>query len=470
VAGLNQGRYIEAPEFGLALYRSVAEAPIVSPHGHIDVRLFADPASRLDAPGRLFVTADHYVVRMLYSQGVPLERAGLRPRDGRETVVDDRAVWQVLADHVHLFALTPTGLWLRETLATVFGIEERLEPGSAEAIYARIEEQLATPAFAPHALLDRFGVECLATTDTAGSSLIEHAALPDSEPRFRIRPTFRPDAVVALDAAGWRDALSELEAAADRQVGDYATFVDALAERRAAFKALGATATDHAALSADTSRLADREASALFGAALAGTVSHADARRFEAHMLNEFGRMSSDDGLVMQLHVGSLRDHNGPLAQRFGHDIGGDIPVATDWTRGLQPLLEACGNDPRFAVVLFTLDESTYSRELAPLAGHYPAVSLGCPWWFHDSPGGIDRFLDTVTETAGLYNLAGFVDDARALIALPARHDLWRRRTCGWLARKVEAGFLGEEEAHHLAWELAYGLVRRAYRLDEEGS
>jgi glucuronate isomerase len=466
VAELRPDRYIEAAsDVGLELYRSVAELPIVSPHGHIDVRLFADPAARLDPPGRLFVTADHYVVRMLYSQGVPLERAGLRPRDGGQTVVDDRAVWQLLADHVHLFALTPTGLWLRETLATVFGIEERLDPASASTIYERVEEHLSTPAFAPHALLDRFGVECLATTDAAGSSLAEHGALAASEPGFRIRPTFRPDAVVALDAAGWRDAVSELEVAVDRQVGDYATFVDALAERRAAFKALGATATDHAATSADTTRLTDREAFALFAAALAGTVSYADARRFEAHMLNEFARMSTDDGLVMQLHVGSLRDHNGPLAERFGRDVGGDIPVATDWTRGLRPLLEACGNDSRFAVVLFTLDESTYSRELAPLAGHYPAVSLGCPWWFHDSPAGIDRFLDRVTETAGVYNLAGFVDDARALTALPARHDLWRRRTCGWLARKVEAGFLGEEEARHLAWELAYGLVRRTYRV-----
>jgi glucuronate isomerase len=288
--------------------------------------------------------------------------------------------------------------------------------------------------------------------------------MAESDPG-RIRPTFRPDAVVALDAAGWRDALSELEAAADREIGDYATFVAVLAERRAAFKALGGTATDHAATSADTSRLDDRAASALFASALAGESSHDEARRFEAHMLNEFARMSVDDGLVMQLHIGSLRDHNGPLAERFGPDIGADIPVATDWTRGLRPLLEACGNAPEFSVILFTLDESTYSRELAPLAGHYPAALLGCPWWFHDSPAGIDRFLDRVLETAGAYNLAGFVDDARALTALPARHDLWRRRTCGWLARKVAAGFLAEDEAHRLASELAYGLARRAYRL-----
>jgi glucuronate isomerase len=460
MADLSADRYIEAPELGLDLYRGVAELPVVSPHGHIDVRLFAEPGARLDPPGRLFVTADHYVVRMLYSQGVPLERAGLG-----EAEIDDRAVWRLLADNMHLFSLTPTGLWLRETLSTVFGIEERLEPGSADAIYARLEEQLATPAFAPRALLDRFRVECLSTTDTAGSPLAEHRALAALEPGFRIRPTFRPDAVVALDSAGWRDALAELEAAAKREIGDYPTFIEALAERRAAFKALGATATDHGATSADTTRLAGHEAAALFAAALAGTGSSADARRFEAHMLNEFARMSSDDGLVMQLHIGSLRDHNGPIAKQYGRDLGADIPVAADWTRGLQPLLEACGNDPSFTVILFTLDESTYSRELAPLAGHYPAVVLGCPWWFHDSPAGIDRFLDRVTETAGLYNLAGFVDDARALTALPARHDLWRRRTCGWLARKVDAGLLDEEEAHRLAWELAYGLVRRAYRL-----
>lgn len=460
MADLRADRYIEASELGLDLYRGVAELPIVSPHGHIDVRLLADPAARLDPPGRLFVTADHYVVRMLYSQGVPLERAGLGAAE-----VDDRAVWQLLADNAHLFALTPSGLWLRETLATVFGIAERLEPGSAEAIYVRLEEQLATPAFAPRVLLERFGVECLSTTDAAGSSLAEHRALAGLEPGLRILPTFRPDAVVALDAAGWRDALSELEAAADREIGDYPAFVEALAERRAAFKALGATATDHAATSANTTRLSPGEASALFALALAGSVSPAEARRFEAHMLNEFARMSTDDGLVMQLHVGSLRDHNGLLAERFGRDIGGDIPVATDWTRGLRPMLEAYGNDRRFALILFTLDESTYSRELAPLAGHYPAVSLGCPWWFHDSPAGITRFLDRVVETAGVYNLAGFVDDARALTALPARHDLWRRRTSGWLARKVEGGFLEEEEAHRLAWELAYGLVRRAYRL-----
>jgi len=432
-------RYIEGGGLGLDLYREVAGLPLVSPHGHIDVRLFSRPDARLEPPGRLFVTSDHYVVRMLHSQGVPLE----------STRGDDRDVWRLLVDNADLFALTPSGLWLRETLAGVFGIDE-LTPDAYDAI----EVQLASVEFAPRALLDRFGVECLATTDPAGAPLDDHRGLAP-----RIRPTFRPDAVVALDAPGWREAVAELG------VEDYASFIEALVKRRAAFKEMGATATDHAAASADTTRLPNEDAARLFARALAGEVSSAEARRFEAHMLNEFARMSLDDGLVMQLHVGSYRDHNAPLAARFGTDLGADIPVATDWTRGLRPLLEACGNEPGFTLILFTLDESTYSRELAPIAGHYPAVLLGCPWWFHDSPLGIDRFLDRVVETAGIRNLAGFVDDARALTALPARHDLWRRRTCGWLARRVAAGFATEDEARRIAREFAYDLAKRAYRV-----
>jgi glucuronate isomerase len=438
-------RYIEGGGLGLDLYREVAELPLVSPHGHIDVRLFSRPDARLEPPGRLFVTSDHYVVRMLYSQGVPLEA----------TRGEDRDVWQLLVDNADLFALTPSGLWLRETLAGVFGIHQL----TLDA-YDVIEARLASTEFAPSALLDRFSVECLATTDPAGAPLDDHQGLAP-----RIRPTFRPDAVVALDAPGWRGALGELGAAVGRELGDYESFLDALAERRAAFKALGGTATDHAATSADTTRLANADAARLFALALAGEVSPVEARSFEAHMLNEFARMSLDDGLVMQLHIGSLRDHNVPLAARFGSDLGADIPVATDWTRGLRPLLNACGHDPGFTLILFTLDESTYSRELAPLAGHYPAVLLGCPWWFHDSPLGIDRFLERVVETAGIRNLAGFVDDARALTALPARHDLWRRRTCGWLARRVAGGFATEDEARRIAHELAYDLAKRAYRV-----
>jgi glucuronate isomerase len=436
------------------LYESVAQLPILSPHGHVDIGVFADDA-RLDPPGRLFVTGDHYVLRLLYSQGVPLERLGVPPLDGGGYERDDRAVWRLLAERFTLFAGTPTGYWLRDTLRTVFGIDERPAPETADAIYDALEEQLASPAFAPRALLDRFRIEFLATTDPAGASLSEHAAVGDP----RIRPTFRPDAVVALDAPGWRETVAELGAE------DYHAFVEALRERRAAFKALGATATDHSATSADTTPLAPAEAAAVYDSALSRTVTAEQARRFEAHMLHEFARMSLDDGLVMQLHLGSLRDHNTPLARRFGRDLGGDIPVATDWTRGLRPLLETAGNEPGFGLVLYTLDESTYSRELAPLAGHYPAVTLGSPWWFHDSAGGIERFLDRVVETAGIFNLAGFVDDARSLVAIPVRHDFWRRNACAWLTRQVQRRLVDADEAPLLAAELAYGLAARAYRV-----
>ena len=350
-------RYIEGGELGLDLYREVADLALVSPHGHIDVRLFSEHDARLEPPGRLFVSSDHYIVRMLYSQGVPLEA----------THGDDRAVWRLLVDHADLFSLTPSGLWLRETLAGVFGVGDI----TVDA-YETIEAKLASAEFAPQALLDRFGVEVLATTDSAGAPLERHAGLGP-----RIRPTFRPDAVVAIDAPDWHGALAELEATVDHEVGDYDAFLDALRARREAFKAAGATATDHATTSAETTRLAAADAARLFAHALVGDVSAADARSFEGHMLHEFARMSVDDGLVMQLHVGSLRDHNTPLAARFGRDLGADIPVATDWTRGLRPLLDACGNDAGFTLILFTLDESTYSRELAPLAGHYPAVLLG---------------------------------------------------------------------------------------------
>jgi glucuronate isomerase len=453
---LAEDRYLdggEARELALELYDGVAGLPIISPHGHIDVGLLSHADARLPPPGELFVASDHYVVRMLYSQGVPLERL-LRERD-------DRAVWRLFAEHFGLFAGTPTGLWTGETLATVFSIEQRLDAASADSVYDEVEALLASAEFAPRALLDRFRIETLATTDPAGSSLAEHRALHADGLGGRIRPTFRPDAVVALDAPRWRESLATLEEATDREIGDYDSFVDVLESRRAAYKELGATATDHATTATDTARMDG--AAAAFAAALDGRVTSEQARAFEAHMLNEFARMSVDDGLVMQLHLGSLRDHDGPLAARFGPDIGADIPVSGDWTRGLRPLLEAYDASPGFRLVVFTLDESTYSRELAPLAGHYRSLLLGSPWWFHDSPHGIVRFLDRVVETAGFSNLAGFVDDARALTAIPVRHDLWRRRTCGWLARQVAAGIVDRDDAPRVAAELAHGLVRRAY-------
>ena len=456
---LSEDRYLDAGGargLALELYAGVAELPILSPHGHVDVELLSRPGARLPPPGRLFVTTDHYVVRLLYAHGVPLEELGVGV-----AAPDDRAVWNRFAERFDVFAATPVALWFRETLATVFDLEPRVEPSTYDAL----EEKLAAPEFAPRALLDRFRIETIATTDPAGSTLAEHRSLHEQGFGGRVRPTFRPDAVVALDAPGWRSALTALEEVSGRGIADYDAFVEVLAERRAAFKELGATATDHSTTAVSTERMPPAEASGVFATALAGEVTEAAARRFEAHMLNELARMSVEDGLVMQLHLGSLRDHDRPLAARFGPDLGADIPVAADWTRGLRPLLEAYGAEPSFGVIAYTLDETVYSRELAPLAGHYPALRLGSPWWFHDSPNGIVRFLDRVTETAGVAKLAGFVDDARTFTAIPVRNDLWRRRCCGWLARQVEAGIVEPGDAPRLAHELAYGLAKRAYRL-----
>lgn len=458
------------PERRLArsLYESVTNLPIVSPHGHVPVELLADPEARLGPPGRLFVSGDHYVLRMLYSQGIRLEELGVAPLDGGPVESDDRKIWQRFTDNLGLFAGTPSLLWMAATLANVFGIEKRLTSANAQAVYDLLAERLQSADFAPRALLDRFAIEVLATTDAAESELESHRRLRKDGWGERVRPTFRPDAVTALGSVSWSESLKRLELVCEREIGDYRAFVAALEERRGYFKTLGATASDHAVETVRTERLSETEAEAIFQRALRGEATQDEARRFEAHMLWEMARMSCEDGLVMQIRAGSMRDHNRGLKEHFGSDIGADIPVALDWTRGLQPLLAAHGDNPRLRLILSTLDESTYSRELAPLAGHYPAVLLGPPWWFHDSRNGIDRYLDSVSETAGFYNLAGFVDDARNLVAIPARHDVWRRVTCAWLARKVLLGSLDEENATRIASELASGLARKAYRLPNE--
>jgi glucuronate isomerase len=458
------------PERRLArnLYESVANLPIVSPHGHVPVELLADSEARLGPPGRLFVSGDHYLLRMLYSQGIRLEELGVAPLDGEPVESDDRKIWQRFADNFGLFAGTPSGLWTATTLANVFGIEKRLTSANAQTVYDLLAERLQSADFAPRALFDRFAIEVLATTDAAESGLESHRRLREDGWGKRVRPTFRPDAVTSLGSVSWPESLKRLGLVCAREIGDYRTFVAVLEERRGYFKTLGATATDHAVEIVRTERLSEAEAEAIFQRALRGEATHDEARRFEAHMLWEMARMSCEDGLVMQIRAGSMRDYNSRLKERFGSDIGADIPVALDWTRGLHPLLAAHGDNPRLRLILSTLDESTYSRELAPLAGHYPAVLLGPPWWFHDSPNGIGRYLDSVSETAGFQNLAGFVDDARNLVAIPARHDVWRRVTCAWLARKVLLGSLDEENATRIASELACELARQAYRLPNE--
>lgn len=444
------------------LYATVRHLPLLCPHGHVPPAILADPEARLGDPAALFVIPDHYVTRMLYSHGVPLEALGVPTRDGTPVESDPRQIWQRFAERFYLFRGTPTGLWLADELVNLFGVSERLDGASAQRIYDHLEAQLARPEFRPRALLTRFNIALLCTTDAATDPLEQHRRI-HAAGLTRVRPTFRPDALLTLDASDWRVQIARLSERSGIHVVDYASFIRALEERRAAFKALGALATDHGVLTPATVRLSDGEAARIFARALRGAASPHDAARFTAHMLMEFARMSCEDGLVMQLHAGSLRNHHEGLYTRFGPDVGADIPVATEWTRNLRPLLNACGADPRFRLILFTLDESAYGRELAPLAGHYPAVLLGPPWWFFDSVNGMRRYFAEVIETAGVYNTAGFNDDTRAFASIPARHDLWRRVSCDWLAGQVRQGLLAEDEALDLAHELAYGLAWRAY-------
>ena len=450
----------------LELYQSVAELPLVCPHGHVDARLFADPDYHFGNPAELFIIPDHYIFRLLYSQGVSLEDLGLPRRDGTPVETDPRRIWQRFAEHFYLFLGTPTGAWLADELRGVFGVEHKLTGETAAAIYDQLERQLAAPDFTPRRLYERFNIEVLCTTNGPADRLEAHQAIRASGWRGCLRPTFRPDAVLDLAEPSWRENVEALGEAAGRMIGDYATFIAALEDRRAFFKTQGATATDHGVLAPYTTVLAPGEAEAIFQRALRGTAAAADAAQFMGHMLVEMARMSVEDGLVMQLHPGALRSHSRAHLERFGPNTGADIPVAVEFTRNLQPLLSRFGHDRRLSLILFTLDETAYSRELAPLAGFYPAVRLGPPWWFFDSWNGMRRYFDQVMETAGVYNTAGFNDDTRAFASIPARHDLWRRAAAEWLAGLVARRMLDDDDARGLARAMAYDLARQAYHLD----
>jgi glucuronate isomerase len=453
------------------LYAEVASLPLICPHGHVDPRLFADPEYSFGSPVDLLIIPDHYVFRMLYSKGIALESLGVPPSPkqgegmGMRVETDHGKIWQTFADHFYLFRGTPTGVWFDNELANVFGVEEKLNGASAQCIYDQIAAKLAAPEFKPRALFERFNIDVLCTTEAASDPLTYHAAIKASGWTGTIRPTFRPDGVVNLDAPGWRENIDALSVVSGITVGDYTAFIQALENRRTFFKSMGATATDHAALTPFTEELSAGDADTLFQHALKGQATTDDATRFTGHMLMEMARMSIDDGLTMQLHPGSLRNHNEVIFECFGPDKGADIPIGTEYTRNLRPLLNKYGNDPRLTLILFTLDESAYSRELAPLAGHYPALRLGPPWWFFDSLNGMARYFDLVMETAGLYNTCGFNDDTRAFPSIPARHDVWRRAGANWLAGLVARHFIDRSDAREMIDSLAMGLVKDAYKL-----
>ena len=451
--------------FARTIYEGTRELPLICPHGHVDPALLAGNAA-FDEPTTLLITPDHYIFRMLYSQGVPLESLGIPARDGSVGEQDKRKIWQRFAEHFHLFRGTPTGVWFDHELHELFGVRRKLSGVTGAAIYDQIAERLASPEFRPRALFEQFRIEVLATTDAAGDTLSAHQQIRDSGWKGRVVPTFRPDAVLRIASPAWRASLAELEGRHGSPIKSFAEFLDALVARRAFFASLGATATDHAVVEPFTHRLTPEEMERLFALALDGDATLADQRSFEAHMLIEMARMSTEDGLVMQLHPGSLRDHSALVFERFGTDKGADIPVRTEFTRNLQALLNEYGHDPRLTLILFTLDESTYSRELAPLAGHYAALRLGPPWWFHDSIEGMRRFREQTTETAGLYNTAGFNDDTRAFCSIPARHDLARRMDANFLGGLVARHIIDLDDAHVLGRALAYELARKTYKFD----
>ncbi|MEO8970850.1 MAG: glucuronate isomerase [Ktedonobacteraceae bacterium] len=449
----------------LQLYEQVAASPLICPHGHVDPRVFADPDYSFGTPVDLFIIPDHYVFRMLYSQGISLDELGIPRKDGKPVESDHRRIWQIFADHFYLFRGTPTGIWLHDELRDIFGIEEKLTGTSAGSIYDQIVECLNAPEFRPRALFEQFHIQTLCTTDAATDPLTHHAALRASEWQDDIRPTFRPDAVVNLNTPGWFNNITALSQVSGIDIHDYPSFIQALENRRAFFKSMGATATDSAAVTPYTEELSALEANAIFQRALHGELTSANIARFTGHMLMEMARMSIEDGLVMQLHSGSLRNHNSRIFQQYGLDQGADIPTQLEFTHNLQPLLNKYGNDRHLTLILFTLDETTYSRELAPLAGHYPALKLGPPWWFFDSLNGMAHYFDTVMETAGLYNTVGFNDDTRAFCSIPTRHDLWRRASANWLAGLVVRDIIDLADAHEMIQAMAYGLAKAAYKL-----
>jgi glucuronate isomerase len=443
-----------------SLFQTVEKLPIISPHGHTDSRWWGENQPFTNA-AELFVIPDHYVVRMLVSQGISFEALGI----GADREKDPRKIWRCFASHYHLFAATPSRLWLDHAFQEAFGLTDRLSEKNADDFFDAIGDKLTKPKFRPRSLYDRFNIEVIATTDSALDDLKQHQLVQKSDWNGRVIPTYRPDAVVDPDFEGFQDNLDQLGELTGCETHDWTGYLDAHRARRAFFISMGATATDHGHPTASTQDLSFSEAKALFDKVRSGKSSVDENEIFRGQMLTEMARMSVDDGLVMQLHAGSFRNHNKSVFEKYGRDRGFDIPKRTGFVSELKPLLDAVGLNPKFSMILFTLDESIYSRELAPLVGAYPGLKIGPPWWFHDSFEGMRRYRETVIETAGFYNTAGFNDDTRALCSIPARHDVARRADCAFLAELVTSHRLDEDEAYELAPLLANGFARETYKL-----
>jgi glucuronate isomerase len=446
------------------IYETVRDLPIISPHGHTDPRWFAENDPFPD-PAQLFVTPDHYIFRMLHSQGIALEDLGVPRVDGGPIEQDSRKIWRLFAQNYHLFRGTPSRIWVDHALQEVFGVTERLSAASADAIYDHIDACLKQDAYRPRALFERFNIEAISTTESAIDDLRWHKMIRDSGWSGKVVTAYRPDAVVDPEFDGFAENVAKMGEMTGEDATTWSGYLAAHRTRRAFFKSFGATSSDHGHATARTEDLSKGDAAALFDKALQGKCSAEEADRFRGHMLTEMARMSLDDGLIMQIHPGSARNHSVGVMASFGRDKGYDIPTRTDYVTALRPLLNAVGDEAGLTVILFTLDESSYSRELAPLAGVYPSLRLGPPWWFHDSYEGMMRFRELATETAGFYNTVGFNDDTRAFCSIPARHDVARRVDCSFLATLVETGRLDRDEAPEVAHDLTYRLAKQTYKL-----
>ncbi|CAN5445235.1 glucuronate isomerase [soil metagenome] len=443
------------------LYAEVADAPILSPHGHVDASmllvddLFPDPSA-------LLITPDHYVTRLLHSLGVPLDELGL----GGTGAASGRAIWRRLCEHWDDFLGTPVRYWFETELSEVFGLTEHPSDATADALYDQLASALATDQFRPRALFDRFGISVLATTDDPADDLAAHLALRD-DPTFtgRVIPTFRADRYMHIAESSWIGKLDQLGAAAGIDCGSYAGLLDALRSRRAFFRAAGGTATDTGVLDTWCEPLPAAEAERIHRSGRDGSLTASDADAYRRNLLYQLAAMASEDGLVMQLHAGVIRNHHRPTFDRFGPDTGHDLPAIGGFTRPLTPILRDFGTNPTFRIVLFTVDETTFSREIAPLAGFYPSVFAGAPWWFLDTPAGIARYRDAITDSAGFTKTSGFIDDTRAFCSIPARHDMSRRADARYLASLVATHQLAEEDAAGVARRLVSEIPRDTFRL-----
>jgi glucuronate isomerase len=448
------------------LYRNVAGLPIVSPHGHVDPALLAEDRPFAD-PASLLITPDHYVTRLLHAHGVPLWRLGQRSADpDHPQPAQPREVWRALCEHWWAFRATPSRYWLEAELSEVFGVNAMPSAETADALFDELSAKLASPECRPRALFARFGIETLATTDDPCDDLAAHQQIAKNGTfPGRVVPTFRPDRYLNAQLPDWADSLARLGTVTGEDTTRYDGFITALEQRRAYFLRHGATATDYGPLDAGSQPLNIADARRIFAAALRGAASCDEITALRRHLLFELARMACDDGLVMQLHPGVLRGHHRPTLAAYGPDTGHDIPVQLELTRALRPLLERFGTHPNFRLVVFTVDETVWSRELAPLAGFYPSLYVGVPWWFLDSPDTIGRFRLSVTDTVGFHRTSGFVDDTRAFCSIPARHDMARRVDCAYLARLVAEHRLNEDEAVETAGDLAYRLGKQVFKL-----